>query len=209
MNDSTAEKEKILSALNEALAHSEKKKVEYRKADELNQYKSGLLLPRFFQRFIVGLILAFLFGAAFNRSNSIDVSFWACMTFVVLPVVFPVIWYAISRYNVLARYKQAEKTISALIDELMTHYTAYTANAEFPVAFKYSSPDVLLELISLISTGRADSIKEALNCFEEDIHRYNMMETQKQIIESTKEVADAATTNALFTAGVYFNTRKK
>jgi len=212
MNDSISEKENILSSLDDALSHSKIKKSEYIKLDELNKHKSELHPPKFSPRLAIGIILAILIGIVTGQSTNPNPGYyitWIVMCLCVIPFIFPTVWYAISKSNYKTDFEQTEKSISTLTNNLMNHYASYTNSIQFPVGFEYSSPDILSELKSLIPSGRADNVKEAINCLEDDIHKWKMLETQKQIVKNTKEAANAATANALFSAGIYLNTRKK
>lgn len=85
--------------------------------------------------------------------------------------------------------KSMEEEIPALDALLHEHYDSYP---QCPISFEYSMPPILNELRERVISGRADTIKEAIQCMLDDTHKAEMLELQKQTAESAKKAAESA-----------------
>jgi hypothetical protein len=91
------------------------------------------------------------------------------------------------------RSKKNKKRLEAQISEIQGALTPYyRAYMDCPVAFEYSSPAYLAELIRLMESGRADSIKEAINIAIDDNHKRNLLNMQHDIARNTASAARSA-----------------
>ena len=89
-----------------------------------------------------------------------------------------------------------------LNDELVAYYNDYPGFC--PVAFEYSHPASIAELMDLIRLRRADTIKEAMNVMIEDIHRANLEQSQQEILYQTQNASRAARSTAFWSAANFF-----
>lgn len=57
----------------------------------------------------------------------------------------------------------------------------------------YLHPDIIQSVIDYVRSGRADTLKEALNLYEEEAHRNRMEAMQQQVVNTTAQTASAIT----------------
>lgn len=95
---------------------------------------------------------------------------------------------------------QVEAKAEKLFNELKRYHADYP---DCPVSFEYSYPPTIEEVISLISSGRADSLKEAIQCMIDDEYKEKMLGLQAEAAKNAKEAANAASSARLF-AGAAF-----
>ncbi|MEA4970625.1 MAG: zinc ribbon domain-containing protein [Candidatus Pelethousia sp.] len=93
----------------------------------------------------------------------------------------------IEQYEISKR--SMEEEIPALDALLHENYDSYP---QCPISFEYSMPPILNELRERVISGRADTIKEAIQCMLDDTHRAEMLELQKQTAQSAKKAAESA-----------------
>ena len=67
---------------------------------------------------------------------------------------------------------------------------AVWANEALPE--RYLLPTCIRSIIDYVESRRADTLKEALNLYEEEIHRRKMETMQAQIVESTRKASEEA-----------------
>ncbi|MEI8198746.1 MAG: hypothetical protein WCG21_01690 [Eubacteriales bacterium] len=76
------------------------------------------------------------------------------------------------------------------------------------MAFIYTNPYIIKEIKNLVTEGRADSMKEAINIMIDEQHNKKMLLNQAEQLAATKDAASAARTAAIFSFGTYTNTYK-
>lgn len=106
------------------------------------------------------------------------------------------------------RLAEASSRYYQLTEELISHYRNY---ANCPMGPEYTNPSNLAVVKRTIISGRADTIKEALNILVEDAHRNKMENLASQTAQYAQQAAEYAgntATNtavtAIFTAANYF-----
>lgn len=103
------------------------------------------------------------------------------------------------------RYTKRKETITSRYDavsyELFEHYCAYGICA---VGCEYTNPTNLAAVSRTIRSGRADTIKEALNVLVEDAYRTKMQAFAAQAARSAAAAARGARTSAIFSAANFF-----
>lgn len=72
----------------------------------------------------------------------------------------------------------------------------------------YMEPKIVLILIQLIESKRADSLKEAINLFESIKDTKTMIQLQSEINRNTVDAANAATISAVANVITAYNTRR-
>lgn len=70
---------------------------------------------------------------------------------------------------------------------LTTDYALWASNA---LAEQYLSPDSIQTIIDYVKSYRADTLKEALNLYEEELYRRKMEAMLQQILESSKKTSE-------------------
>jgi len=102
-----------------------------------------------------------------------------------LPFVF---WFlgVIHRKKKKAYIQNQLEDIYKIIEQ---HYQKYE---DCPLAIGNTSPSRIEEYINLIETGRADSIKEAINLQIDDEHKTKMLRLQQEAADNARAAASAA-----------------
>ena len=106
-----------------------------------------------------------------------------------------------------SRKKEYEKNsvrFEELSNELYRHYQNY---GYCLVSAEYTNPENLKAILQTIESGRADTIKEAINILVEDAHRNNMQNYAAQTAASSAAAARGATVSAVFSAANFFKRR--
>ncbi|MBO5387312.1 MAG: hypothetical protein J6A59_04135 [Lachnospiraceae bacterium] len=81
-------------------------------------------------------------------------------------------------------------------------------NSNQYVPFNYKETHIVMALIQLIESNRADSLKEAINLYESIKYTDSMLSLQKEMSENARVSAIANVATAVSTYGVYKNTRR-
>ena len=86
------------------------------------------------------------------------------------------------------------ETINIRNDDLREYYEAYK---NCPVGMEYFCPSTIDKLYNLMKSGRADTIKEAINVYEDDKHKDRMEQQQAIIAKNTAIAAKMSTVSAI------------
>lgn len=100
--------------------------------------------------------------------------------------------------NLINKQYQLDKDLKEADKKITQYYRDYPGQC--PVHISYSHPGTLEYLYSLMKSGRADTVKEAINLMEEELHRFRMENHQQQILYRTTQAANAATASAFLSA---------
>ena len=74
-----------------------------------------------------------------------------------------------------------------LYDEIMRHYKAYP---QCPVGVQYTDPDIMRMLIEYMSSGRSDTVKEAINSLITDLNQARLENAQAELAQRIKNVEE-------------------
>ena len=96
---------------------------------------------------------------------------------------------------------QNQTRFNQLVDELSEYYKAY---GYCPMSPEYTNPKILNKIRDIIWSGRADSIKEAINILHQDAHNSEMELQASLTARSAASAARGANTAAFFTAANFF-----
>lgn len=99
------------------------------------------------------------------------------------------------------KLKDDLKRHSELEVELFAHYNAY---GNCPIGPEYTNPSNLIAIKRTIISGRADTVKEAINTMIEDDHRANMEEISLRTEMYAATAAKYAKTAAVFSVAGFF-----
>lgn len=88
-----------------------------------------------------------------------------------------------------------------LSEELNEHYMAYP---QCPVGAEYSNPEIIEVIMGVIDSGRADSIKEAINVMINEVNQAEMRAYLQNIESYARSTSASATTGAVFAAASFF-----
>ena len=163
--------------------------------DEYDKRKPGLL--------VWGIILLVIGSSLLSVSLSRDVE--TCMTILsavwclgatgmILAFIFSTISRNKNKRNALSRLVQ-------LADELHTHFVNFGYCA---VGEEFTNPAILAKIGENLRSGRADTIKEAINIMFDDAHKSQMEYAAMETMYSSRQAAAGATTAAVFAAASFF-----
>lgn len=91
--------------------------------------------------------------------------------------------------------------LSSLASELQRHYENYGFCL---VGMEYSNPSILGSINQVISVGRADTPKEAINVLLDDVHKNSMEMMAEQTMVNSAAAARGASVSAGFAAASFF-----
>lgn len=119
----------------------------------------------------------------------------ALLFFSIFGLLLP--WWLSRKYK--SHYDYATGNIDSVTNELIKHFNSQ----ELPIsiAFEYSNPRIMRQLLKYIETGRADTLKEAINCLISD-------NNQEALMNKKIEVRNNSDLAAIFAMAAYLNTRK-
>ena len=83
--------------------------------------------------------------------------------------------------------KESKKKAKEVATEIVRNYNSIPNNF---IDFKYADPWSLYALYQIVSTGRADTLKEAILYFDELCHRQKMEDLALQQLNITKQIFD-------------------
>ena len=110
-----------------------------------------------------------------------------------------------SEMQIVDEQYEAEKKRNEALKKIQDYYRAYPGQC--PVSIDYSHPRTLEYLYTLMNNRRADTVKEAINLMEEEMHRKRMETHQQELIYRTTQAGNAAQTAAFFSAMDFFTRR--
>ncbi len=147
---------------------------------------------------VIGLYMGIYLGIALTGALLIAVVlillFCSPGTGLILLYVFRNIKRTKDLSSALIRYHQ-------LAEELTNHYNAYI---NCPIGPEYTNPSNLDVVRRTIISGRADTVKEALNILVEDAHRSRMEDLSLETAQYAASAASSARVAAVFTVANYF-----
>ncbi|MBQ0163539.1 MAG: zinc-ribbon domain-containing protein [Treponema sp.] len=89
-----------------------------------------------------------------------------------------------------------EEKLPIMENKIIEHYAKYE---NCPLAIDYTNPVVISSMITYIKSGRASSIKEAINIYEDECHKVQMISEMKQMKAFAEQASAAATLTAINT----------
>lgn len=137
----------------------------------------------------IGGILCLIGLASLSKSSTAAVGgFWLVVGILIMVLVTKK---RTDRKNEVNRIAQRINEISI---ELNNHYQAF---GPCLVGYEFSNPKILYSIKSTIEAGRADTVKEAINCILEDHHRSYMEVTSAMTYRAAKQAELAADLTAI------------
>lgn len=169
------------------------------KYDSRNQLQVSLSSKtNYFILFVVFIVIGFVLG------NALDYTFWemgiqtlgVMSCWIGIGIVVPLL--------ITLKIKSNERNQAAMLVNLNSELEAnyQTKNLPVKLAFEYSDPRIIDVLIDILKKGRADTIKEAINCMLDDQYKAEALRLQKE----AKSSADAT---ALLALGIFLRMNKK
>lgn len=169
------------------------------KYDSRNQLQVSLSSKtNYFILFVVFIVIGFVLG------NALDYTFWemgiqtlgVMSCWIGIGIVVPLL--------ITLKIKSNERNQAAMLVNLNSELEAnyQTKNLPVKLAFEYSDPRIIDVLIDILKKGRADTIKDAINCMLDDQYKAEALRLQKE----AKSSADAT---ALLALGIFLRMNKK
>lgn len=187
-----------ISALSNALQHFAQKRDEFTEYDcvcELvNHYshgaKSSLL--------VWGCIIT-AFGLLAMLSG--PEALVGCLIALVVPGAAMIFGGIMMKKKNRKNYKYFQNEYARLSQELYDHYVSYP---NCPVGPEYANPEILEVILGVLQSGRADTIKEAINLLINDAERNEMGEYLNMIERNTASINAQTRVAAVFAAANFF-----
>ncbi len=98
-------------------------------------------------------------------------------------------------------YQYFQNEYARLSQELYDHYVSYP---NCPVGPEYANPEILEIILGVLQSGRADTIKEAINLLINDAERSEMSEYLDMIEQNTAAINAQTRVAAVFAAANFF-----
>ena len=127
-----------------------------------------------------GLALWYLSGFIEGESAAIGCRVAACVPFAIC---------ALGAARKAAMVKNLRRDIATHVAAVVEIYASVKDN---PLSFEHSSPYALDSLLAIVRQGRADTLKEALNVYEDEVHKSSMLDLQKAAVNEATAARIAA-----------------
>ena len=190
--------------LDRMIRHFSKKSAEYARYDQLCE----LIDPRHVKKkvglLVWGIILCTIAAMFFSCGTSFDAPSLGLLAFGLLFVcggLIMIIGFIVNSKNKNANYRNTCREFDALTEKLYRHYLDY---GPCLVSAEYTNPSNLRAIRDTVSSGRADTIKEAVNILVEDAYRNNMSAMARQTAIAADAAARGARAAAVFSAARFF-----
>lgn len=189
-----------METLKRAYEHFNLKRAEFQAYDEvgekLNRYlrgaKSALL--------VWGIILTSV--ALLFSTSTITGNFPAVLFFMLLipggAMLAGGIMMKVNNKKKCAIYEDEYIRLSNILNE---HYKAYPL---CPVGAEYANPEIMEVIMGILESGRADTIKEAINVLIAEVNQAEMQKYLQNIEAYAKSASSSASTGAVFAAASFF-----
>lgn len=143
---------------------------------------------------LVGLFLSLIYEEDFWMMGIQKLGFYSLWFLV--GIICPSIIFALINKN--------EKSETEMLNKINVELEKIYYESELPIkiAFEYVDPRVIKVLLSMLEKGRADTLKEAINCMIDDQYK-------EESIKNQKELKKSADSQSLFTLGILINQIKK
>ena len=120
-------------------------------------------------------------------------SFGTAFIIVFVATIFIII-YLNKKYIQNAQVKLGKK-IEAAVAEIEAHYNNWP---ECPVPLVYSTPMAISQIYTVVESGRAYSIKEAINIAIHDGQAQKFVDSQRQVMNNQEKIPSEVSWNTFF-----------
>ena len=143
------------------------------------------------------LSILFFVIAAYSKESAFIIT----ALVILIGAALMIMGYVLSSNARARNYAYVCRRFDELSDELYTYYKQY---GSCMVSAEYTNPANLLAIYEVMNSGRADTIKEAINILISDAHRNNMEYMARQTAIASRAAARGAQTAAVFSAANFF-----
>lgn len=194
----------VIEKLEAAYNYFMKKQNDYDELDRLTEKYQIMSKRKWQNTLFLCLIVYFFFIVIFGPLLHSLITLYIFLIVTFIPIIVMIPAKTSNRYQI--ENDEMRLKIREIEKKLLEYYESYP---DRPIAYEYSNPRFIRVIKKYIETGRADSIKEALNCIKEDIYREQMINKQEQIISNTKRAASAAELSVAAVALAYIDIRRR
>lgn len=129
-----------------------------------------------------------------ERQSGLGLGHWIAAFFLCCIYIFPgIIYYNVVKKNRNNRLDEEILSLEKSLEKYEAEFRNLVNDAKKTGIFnilpaEYLDPDdrAVSYILSYLQSGRADSLKEAMNLFEEEKHRLNMERMQNQALEQSR-----------------------
>ncbi|WP_034444865.1 hypothetical protein [Butyrivibrio sp. AE2032] len=101
---------------------------------------------------------------------------------------------------------EEERVLQEIKDAQIAEISPYWDQISDYVPTNYQNSFAVSSFCSYLQNGRASNLKEAINLYEEELHRYRMEQMQSQILQQQKYQTSLAAVSAAANVATAFNT---
>lgn len=148
---------------------------------------------------IIAVLGVFIFSTTSSQMNNAQKGAIALAS--LIPGAAMIVGYVFYARNFDRTITRAIEQQNEIAERLLAHYQDYGLCS---VGAEYTNPANLSAIRDTIHSGRADTIKEAINILVEDAYRYNMQQIAAQTARNTAAAARGAKASAVFSAANFF-----
>ena len=105
------------------------------------------------------------------------------------------------KVNNKKKCRQYENEYIRLSQELNDHYNAYPM---CPIGAEYSNPEIIEVIMKIMNSGRADTVRDAINVMIAEINQAEMNAYLQNIEAYSRSTAASSKTTAVFAAASFF-----
>ncbi|MBQ3230787.1 MAG: zinc ribbon domain-containing protein [Clostridia bacterium] len=191
-----------ISALDQALRYFSQKRDVFEEYDNVcnlvNHYargaKSALIVWG-------AIITSFGFLASLSAIENGFSTFVVFLLLMIVPGLAMITGGILMKINNRKKFNYYQDRYAVLSQELYNFYMSYP---ECPVGPEYANPDILALIMETLQSGRADTIKEAINLLIQDANDAEYVEYLNAIQENTAAINSQTRVAAIFAAASFF-----
>ncbi|MBO5783787.1 MAG: zinc ribbon domain-containing protein [Clostridia bacterium] len=186
-----------ISSLSRALDHFNQKR------DEFTEYDCVCELVNHYAQGAKGALLVWgiIIATAGLLMLMVPEAFIGALTAFVVPGGAMIFGGIMMKVKNRKNYAYFQQEYARLSEELYNHYVSYP---NCPVGPEYANPEILEIILGVLQSGRADTIKEAINLLIDDAERSEMSEYLEMIEQNTAAINAQTRVAAVFAAANFF-----
>ncbi len=188
------DKATLMQELDRLYQYFSKINLTYKQLTDCGRKLSALRKPSMIKWILGGLVIAFV------------IYFVLVLVKIDLMAGFFVLWGLVSIGGFLYsnnKYKKDKHFYEHNLISINYEITVYYNEAvNCCIAYEYSDPSYMEEIIKILKTGRADTLGNAINIMLDDIHKGKVLQQQIIMNQQARQANRAAVTNALMLAAI-------
>lgn len=176
--------------------------IAYDEASAMMQYYS--IPPRKAPFIIAGILIfaiIFTIWSMFKFNTYYYATLLISLQIFGIPAAILICYGIFKRKKTKKKYKHWESVYLQLANEIYDHYNAYPS---CPVGMEYINPNILHNIMQILRSGRADTIKESLNVAVADAGAAQIQQYLSDMKDKIEQIEAETTIAAVFAAGSFF-----